>query len=86
MIYLFAVVSVMPLSNVPQLPTVTVNVNRPFSFFIINRATKSALFSGLIHNVVDPTPVDQRINFDMKANYEVPKYQQAPSKPSNYKN
>lgn len=76
----------MPLSNVPQLPTVTVNVNRPFTFFIINRTTKSALFSGHVYDVIDNTPVDQRINFDMHTNYEVPKYQQPPSKPSNYKN
>jgi len=47
----FAVVSVIPLSNIPQLPPVTVNVNRPFVLHILNRATKSVLFSGQVYDV-----------------------------------
>lgn len=34
-----------------QLPIVTVNVNRPFIFYIINRLTKTSLFSGQVHNL-----------------------------------
>lgn len=29
----------------------TVNVNRPFAFFIFNHITKSVLFSGQVHDV-----------------------------------
>lgn len=61
-IYLFSVVSVIPLSNIPELPLVTVNVNRPFAFFIFNRITKSVLFSGQVHDV-NPDILTQRINF-----------------------
>lgn len=45
------VVSVIPLSNIPQSPPVSVIVNRPFIFYIFNRATKNILFSGQIHDV-----------------------------------
>jgi len=89
--YLFAVVSVMPLSI--QLPTITVNVNRPFTFFIINRVTKNALFSGQVYytNVI-PTTNNQRIfNNTQKKNYEqyssiLSKLQQSPSKPNSKEN
>lgn len=39
------------MSSIPQLPVVTVNINRPFAFFIINRNTKNTLFSGHIHQI-----------------------------------
>ncbi|XP_060838145.1 uncharacterized protein LOC132920091 [Rhopalosiphum padi] len=45
------VVSVIPLSNIPQSPPVSVIVNRPFIFYIFNRATKTILFSGQVHDV-----------------------------------
>lgn len=60
----------MPLSNKPHSPTVTVNVNRPFAFFITNHVTKSVLFSGQVHHVNPSTPT-QRINV-MPTNNNVP--------------
>ncbi|XP_022170552.1 uncharacterized protein LOC111033912 [Myzus persicae] len=45
------VVSVIPLSNIPQPSPVTVIVNRPFVFYIFNRATKNILFSGQVYDV-----------------------------------
>lgn len=53
----FAVANVITLSGAPKpmLPPVTMNVNRPFAFFIINRATKNSLFSGKIHSLRSPT-------------------------------
>lgn len=39
----------------------TVNVNRPFAFFILNRNTKSVLFSGQVHDV-NPNILTQRTN------------------------
>lgn len=88
--YLFSVVSVMPLSI--QLSAVTMNVNRPFMFFIINRVTKNTLFSGQVHyiNHIIPTNNNQRVfENTQKKIYELnsstsPKLQQSPSK-SNYK-
>lgn len=87
--YLFSVVSVIPLSNIPELPIVTVNVNRPFAFFIFNRVTKSVLFSGQVHDV-NPDVFTQRINLmdTTKKNYNEPiqysqnlsKYQQPQTK------
>ncbi|CAI6364777.1 unnamed protein product [Macrosiphum euphorbiae] len=45
------VVSVIPLSNIPQPSPVTVLVDRPFIFYIFNRATKNILFSGQVYDV-----------------------------------
>lgn len=83
--YLFSVVSVIPLSNIPELPIVTVNVNRPFAFYIFNRITKSVLFSGQVHNV-NPDILTQRINLmdkpqnnyaePIQSSQNVSKYQQ----------
>lgn len=65
----FAVANVITLSGAPKitLPPVTVNVNRPFAFYIMNRATKNSLFSGQVHSLRSPTtystpaPLAQRI-------------------------
>lgn len=39
----------------------TVNVNRPFAFFIFNRITKSVLFSGQVHEI-NPDILTQDVN------------------------
>jgi len=78
----------MPLSI--QLSAVTVSVNRPFIFFIINRVTKSALFSGQVHyiNPTIPTVNNQRVyDNTQKKNFEqyssiLSKLQQSSSKPN----
>lgn len=73
----------MTLSSAPKvsLPPVIVNVNRPFVFFIINRATKNALFSGQVFsinpaNVVQTnlrSQIDQSDQGDQKVNFvEIP--------------
>ncbi|XP_050443090.1 uncharacterized protein LOC126847092 [Adelges cooleyi] len=43
------VASVIPLSSIPPLPPVTVNINRPFAFLLVNRASRNVLFSGQIY-------------------------------------
>ncbi|VVC24384.1 Serpin domain,Serpin, conserved site [Cinara cedri] len=45
------VANVMTLSCIPELKKVTMNVNRPFVFYIINRITQTTLFSGQVHNI-----------------------------------
>lgn len=73
--FLFAVANVIMLSSGPKtsLPPVTVNVNRPFAFFIIHRATKNALFNGQVYNVNPPATVSERINFmDTPPKQELP--------------
>lgn len=85
----FSVASVTPLSNIPQLPIPTVNVNRPFIFFIFNRVTKNVLFSGQVHDV-KPVSLAQRISFmdTAQTNYytSVPAYSKYQPQPLQVKN
>lgn len=75
--FLLVVANVITLSSGSKmsLPPVTVNVNRPFAFFIIHRATKNSLFNGQVYNVNPSASISKRINFmDMPPKQEVPIY------------
>lgn len=47
------------MSSTPQMSTINLNVNRPFAFYIINRANKNTLFSGHVHNINSTTTAQQ---------------------------
>ncbi|VVC44583.1 Serpin domain,Serpin, conserved site [Cinara cedri] len=68
------VLNVVTLSSfsTPQSPTVPVNINRPFVFYIINRLTKTALFSGQVQNLNPSTEQNNLMNPLQETVFRIP--------------
>lgn len=49
----------MPLSSIPQMSTISLRIDRPFAFYIINRLNRNTLFSGHVYNVNPATTTQQ---------------------------
>lgn len=74
MLLFFSVVNVITLSSIsaPQTTFVPLKVNRPFVFYIINRLTKTALFSGQVYNINPTTTPTNTKNMPQDSEFRIP--------------